>query len=359
MMGNLPGSPAVAKDVPARGRSWNPLARLDMVSRQAFQVSAAGVLAIVLGREVSSARYYWAVIAAFVVFTGTGTRTETFVKGLNRVIGTLAGLFASIWLAHLTNGHTDLVLAVILGSMFLGFYLIRVSYAYMIFFITIMIGQLYTALNQFSSGLLVLRLEETAVGAAAGIVVALLVTPLSTRDTVRSARDGLLSALADLLSGAAQWVGGERPRPDLDALARSVDDGARRLSLVARPLTRPLWGSQPPRTKHRLRLYQAVSAQGRTLVSALYRGRTCEPECVAEACRALADAARQLTEAAPGRPAPSLDEPLARAEAALFQRQSGQVPTDELLRALAHLHGTLAELAATARSIADKPQPAG
>jgi uncharacterized membrane protein YccC len=358
MMGNLPGAPSVARDVPARGRSWNPLARLDMTSRQAFQVSAAGVLAIVLGREVSSARYYWAVIAAFVVFTGTGTRTETFLKALNRVIGTLAGLFASIWLAHLTNGHTDLVLVVILGSMFCGFYQNRISYAYMIFFITIMIGQLYTALHQFSSGLLVLRLEETAVGAAAGIVVALLVTPLSTRDTVRSARDDLLTALADLLSAAGDWAGRERPRPDLDALARSVDDGVRRLTLVARPLTRPLWGAQPPRTKHRLRLYQAVSAQGRTLVSALYRARTHEPCCVAGACRALADAARQLTAAAPGSPAPLLDEPLARAEAALFQRQSGQVPTDELLRALAHLHGTLAELAATARGITEKPRSA-
>ena len=77
MMGNLPGSPAVASGVPARGTSWNPVARLDMTSRQAVQVSAAAVLAIVLGREVSTARYYWGVIAAFVVFTGTGSWTET------------------------------------------------------------------------------------------------------------------------------------------------------------------------------------------------------------------------------------------------------------------------------------------
>ncbi len=358
MMGYLPGSPAVASEVPARGISWNPLARLDMTSRQAFQVAAAGALAIVLGREVSSVRYYWAVIAAFVVFTGTGTRTETFIKAANRVVGTLAGLFASVWLAHVTYGHTDLVLTVILASMFFGFYLIRVSYAYMIFFITIMLGQLYSALHLFSSGLLVLRLEETAVGAAAGILVALLVTPLSTRDTVRSARQQLLSALGDLLDAAADWVEQAQQRPDLDALVRSVDDAARRLMLVARPPTRPLWGYQTPRARHRLRLYQAVSAQGRTLVSTLYRRGTSEPDCVAEACQALGEAARRCREAAPGQPVPWVDEPLARAETALFHQPSGAVPTHEVLLALAHLHGTLAELADSTRGISRQPQPA-
>jgi len=356
MMGNLPGSPAVASGVPARGTSWNPVARLDMTSRQAVQVSAAAVLAIVLGREVSAARYYWAVIAAFVVFTGTGSRTETFLKGFNRVLGTLLGLFASVWLAHLTAGRTAWVLAVILASMFLGFYLLRVSYAYMIFFVTIMIGQLYSALHQFSSGLLVLRLEETAVGAAAGIVVALLVTPLSTRDTVRNARDELLGALGDLLTGAADRVGQGSSRPDLDALARALDDRLRRLALVAQPLAW-LWGAHNQRTRHRLRLYQAVSAEGRALAAALHR-ETDEPACVAAACCALADAAERLTEASPGRPAPSLDEPLARADSALFQHASRREPAEEVLRPLGHLHRTLAELAASNHAITARPEPA-
>lgn len=356
MMGNLPGSPSVASGVPARGTSWNPVARLDMTTRQAVQVSAAAVLAIVLGREVSATRYYWAVIAAFVVFTGTGSRTETFLKGFNRVLGTLLGLFASVWLAHLTAARTTWVLTVILASMFLGFYLLRISYAYMIFFVTIMIGQLYSALHQFSSGLLVLRLEETAVGAAAGIVVALLITPLSTRDTVRTARDDLLSALGDLLSGAADLVEKDPPWPDLDGLARALDDRVRRLGLVIQPLAW-LWGAHNQRTRHRILLYQAVSAHGRALATALHRG-TGEPDCVAVACRGLADAADRLTEVSPGRPAPSLDEPLARAESALFQHASDRRTADEVLRPLGHLHRTLAELAATTPGIPARPEPA-
>jgi hypothetical protein len=93
------------------------------------------------------------------------------------------------------------------------------------------------------------------------------------------------------------------------------------------------------------------------MVAALYRSCTTEPGCVAEACRGLAEAADLLTEARPGRPAPALDKPLARAEAALFQQRSGAVPTDDVLRAVAHLHGTLAELAASTRGITEQPEP--
>jgi hypothetical protein len=46
-----------------------------------------------------------------------------FVKSASRVLGTLVGLGAGIGQAHLTAGHTAWVLVVIVGSMFLGFYL--------------------------------------------------------------------------------------------------------------------------------------------------------------------------------------------------------------------------------------------
>ena len=160
MMGDLPGSPSVAAEVAPRAHRWNPLGRLDLTTRQAVQVAIAGGLAILLGSGLSTTRYYWAVIAAFVAFAGTSTRSETFIKAGNRVLGTLVGLFAAIWLAELTRGSTALVLVVILASVFLGFYLLRVSYAFMIFFITIMVAQLYSVLNEFSDGLLVLRLED-------------------------------------------------------------------------------------------------------------------------------------------------------------------------------------------------------
>jgi uncharacterized membrane protein YccC len=353
-MGNLPGSPAVAKDVPVRGGRWNPLTRLDMTTRQAVQVAVAGALAIVAGRELSETRYYWAVIAAFIMFAGTGTRAETFLKGANRVVGTLVGLIASIWLANLTAGSTPLVLVTIVLAMFCGFYLIQISYAYMIFFITIMVGQLYSVLHEFSDGLLVLRLEETAIGAAIGFGVAFLLVPLSTRDTVRSARDNLLTALATLLDSAAQHLSGttvDAPQPGLDQLARSLDDRVRQLALVAKPLTRPLiWGNSPPRTRHRLSLYAATATHARSLTIALRgTGRTEGPDV---ACRALATVATQLTTISVGRRQDAAVEPLAEADTALFA-YSGAVPgalaNDPVLRPLIHLHHLLREIAEPGR----------
>src|SRR5699024_704833 len=174
--------------------------RLDLTSRQAIQVALAGGLAILVGRALSPTRYYWAVIAAFVMFSGTATRSETFLKGLNRVIGTALGLTVAVGLAEITAGHTIAIVATIILSMFCGFYLLRVSYAYMIFFVTIMVAQLYTVLHEFTPGLLILRLEETAIGAGLGFAVALLLMPLSTRDTVRSARGEVLHAVSKLLT---------------------------------------------------------------------------------------------------------------------------------------------------------------
>ncbi len=268
-LGNLPGSAAVVKDVAARGHRWNPLARLDFTTRQALQVAVAGGLAILFGRMLDPYRYYWAVIAAFVAFAGTGTRSETTLKAVNRVIGTLVGLFAGILLAHATAGHTVWTLAVIVLSMSAGFYLVRVSYAYMIFFVTIMVAQLYMVLHEFSDQLLVLRLEETALGGAIGIAVGLLVTPVSTRDTVESARRDLLTAMADFLSAAGAHLDPSRPTPlpDLDAPLRELDNRLRALLQVAAPLTRPMVVSNSPRwARHRLTLYaeSVRAAQGLT-----------------------------------------------------------------------------------------------
>jgi uncharacterized membrane protein YccC len=345
-MGNLPGSPAVAADVPARHTRWNPLARLGMINRQAIQVAVAGGLAILAGRELSDTRYYWAVLAAFIMFTGTATRTETFIKGFNRVLGTLVGLFASIGVAELTAGANTLwVLVVIVVSMFFGFYLMRLSYAYMIFFLTIMLGQLYSVLHEFSAGLLVLRLEETAIGAAIGLVVAIVVTPLSTRDTVRAARNALLDSFAEFLGAVAD---GETAQ-QVETLSRTVDNQLRQLALVARPLTRPLlWGNSPPRTRHRLTLYAALATHTRELAIATRQTRVGAGP--AAACRSLGEAAKQLGSAPIGGTQATAAGPLADADAALFARTpaaAGTRATDPVLHALVQLQDVLRELAGT------------
>ncbi|MEV6638602.1 FUSC family protein [Amycolatopsis sp. NPDC051371] len=336
-LGALPGSAAAAGDVEPRGRAWNPLRRLDFTTRQAVQVAVAGGLAIVLGRLLSEQRYYWAVIAAFVAFTGTATRSEVFLKSVNRVLGTLVGLGAGIALAHLTAGHTSAVLAVIVGSMFCGFYLQRLSYAYMIFFVTIMVSQLYSVLNEFSAGLLVLRLEETAIGAAIGVGVGLVLTPLSTRDTVRSAERALARTLAELLGAAAHRIEGHAGVPDPDAQVRVLDNDLRQLRLVAAPLVAAVpWGGGSRTTRHRLTLTATLVQHTHRLVAHLRRGTDRSLAAPARALAAVAAAVAEPSE-------PDVISALGLAEATLTRNCSRA--DESVLLDLIHLRQLLHEIA--------------
>jgi Fusaric acid resistance protein-like len=295
-MGALPGSFAVAGQVPARG-GWNPLSRANLTTRQAVQVAIAGALAIVFGRHLSETRYYWAVIAAFITFTGTATRSESTLKAMNRVFGTLLGLGAGIGLAELTAGHTLWVLAVIVLSMTVGFYLVTISYACMIFCVTIMVAQMYSVLHEFTPGLLVLRLEETALGAAIGITVGLVILPTSTRDTIRAARLSFFEAMATLLRAtAARLEGGGADEGDPAALTRALEDRMRQLALVSRPLTRPLiWRGDPKSVRHRLTLYATAARHTRALATAPVRiADPGQAAALAESCRVLAITADNL-----------------------------------------------------------------
>lgn len=307
MMGQLPGSASVAGEVSARSASWNPLARLPLTTRQAIQVALAGGLAILAGRELSQQRYYWAVIAAFIAFTGTSTAADTFLKSINRVVGTAAGLGVAIVLANLTAGHSSTVLAVILASIFCGFYLRQISYAYMIFFITIMVAQLYSVLHEFTDQLLVLRLEETAIGAGIGIGVALLVMPVGAHATSRAAATIFFTGLHQLLAAAADHL--DLPDPaddatdrdddeaqDLDGLARILDGHLNQLRQTLHPLTVSL--TLRPDThqiRHRLSLYALAATTSRALVSDVRQTPLPSPA-LASACRSLAQAAQALAD---------------------------------------------------------------
>ena len=172
--GNLPGSAAVASSVveDSEGRSWWSPSRLRLTTRQAVQAALAAALAIVAGEAISPQRYYWAVIAAFIAFTGASNTGETFQRSVARVAGT-----------HGRTGRRDRSGARdhgpprsrrspgLFACIFLAFYVQQLSYAAMIFFITLMLGQMYTLLNTFTDAVLVLRLEETAAGAAIGVAV--------------------------------------------------------------------------------------------------------------------------------------------------------------------------------------------
>jgi len=213
--------------------SW--VQRLSPSTRQAVQVAIASSLAIVAGELLSPARWYWAAIAAFVIYSGTTSRGDVLARGGQRIAGTVAGVAVGAVVASLVGGNVVVSLALIFISLFAGFYLMQVS-AFMVTGITTMLALLYGLLGEFTIRLLVTRIEETAIGAAIGIATAMVVLPVRTRTTVSDDITSFVTGLSELVSRAGnQLTGG--PHDDLTSRARDLDRRLAALRTSAKPFT--------------------------------------------------------------------------------------------------------------------------
>lgn len=183
--------------------------------RQAIQAGLGVAIAIGIGTAISGQRWYWAVIAAFIVGIGVGSRGEALVKAAQRIAGTIAGIVVGIVLAALVSGETKLSLGLVLVCVFVAFYAFQAAYSVMIFCITLMLALLYGLLGLFQPHLLVLRLEETAAGAAAGIFAIMIALPIRQSDTFADAARDFLDALA----AAMRAMAGGQEQEVTDAVA--------------------------------------------------------------------------------------------------------------------------------------------
>ncbi|AMM21532.1 hypothetical protein AX769_17020 [Frondihabitans sp. PAMC 28766] len=244
---------------------------LPQLARTAVQVGLAGALALAAGTALSPTRWFWASIAAFVVYIGTSTRGEILSKGWLRVVGTLGGVVFGVLIAGVVSGNFVVSIVLIVICLFLGFYFMQVSQVWMIFGITTMLALLYGLLGEFSVGLLLLRLEETALGAAIGILVSYFVFPNSTRDAMRAGTRTFLGALSSSLGTAVRRlsmptrpVGGAAAAPDD---ARALRDSYLALTTTSKPVTQGWSGvSNRSGSRRTLVILGACEYHGRALM---------------------------------------------------------------------------------------------
>jgi hypothetical protein len=218
--------------------------------RVAIQMAIAVGASILVGEILSGRRFYWAVIAAFVTFMGANSATEQVRKGVNRVIGTAVGAVVGALLAHLVGDRGWLAVAVILVAIFFGIYFMRISYVFMVLGITVMVSQLYVQLDEFSDSFLLLRLEETALGAGITAVTVLCVLPLRTGRVARLSGLRFLDAIDEVTAAAVAVVEGRGEEAELRAAVRRMDDAYQTLLAVTKVLRVPLFeraGSQRDR----------------------------------------------------------------------------------------------------------------
>ncbi|MEU1576404.1 FUSC family protein [Streptomyces collinus] len=220
-------------------------------TRAAVQVAVGSSLAIVGGELLSTQRWYWAVLTCWIVFLNTASTGEILVKGYRRLLGTVFGVVAGIVLAGLVGRHTWTAFALVLVLIFAMFYTAPLSYTLMSFFVTAMLGLLYTLLHTYSLDVLVLRIEETALGAACGVVAAALVLPVQTDRRTNELLGTVLERLAEVTEAAVGQLSGG-PADELLDKARDLDQALADLRAATQPLIHPV---TPLRTRRHTARY--------------------------------------------------------------------------------------------------------
>ncbi|GHH87584.1 membrane protein [Streptomyces sulfonofaciens] len=243
--------PAAEDRGPAKGvvpKGQGP--RIRPTTRTALQVATGSALAVVGGELLSPQRWYWAVFTCWVVFISTASTGEVLIRGYRRLVGTVAGVAAGLALAALIGDRPWAAFALAGLSVFGMYHTTAVSYTLMSFFVTTMIGMLYTLLHALTPGVLVVRIEETALGTACGLTAAVLVLPVRTRDRTDQLLRDVLERLRAVLSRSLAELGGAGGG-DLLVPARALDSALDGLRLSVQPLTSPV---SPLRSRRRTAL---------------------------------------------------------------------------------------------------------
>jgi uncharacterized membrane protein YgaE (UPF0421/DUF939 family) len=295
--GWLPGSTQVSAAASMEpGYRFGDRATLPPYVRTAIQMGVAVAAAIVLGDLVSEKHFYWAVLAAFMAFMGTNNQGEQIQRAMLRVLGTLVGIAAGSLLVKLIGPHSHVAIAVILASLFLGIYLMRINNAFMIIGLTVTVSQLYVQLGQFTNSLLVQRLEVTAIGSAVTIAVVMLVLPLRTRRVLGVAMRSNIEATAKLIGNATARLLGEEldGAKTLRAEARDIDASYQALMTTAAPIRRSLFGTLDEDVGSSLRQAAASHYYARNLASDVEPDEALDRETRADIERGSATLGRSL-----------------------------------------------------------------
>lgn len=358
--GWLPGSADVSTEAAGLPRAR---VRLAPYLRTTAQMAASVSIAIVAGYALDAQRFYWAVVAAVLVLVGTNTVAEQLRKAAYRVAGTLVGVVVGTALVDAVGTHSLWSLVVVVVSSWLGMYLFRVNYAFMAMAVTISLSQAYLSLGEFSGGLLVERLAETAVGAGAAIVAVLAVVPLHTRRVLDVATADLVDAVASLADGAAAVLappegdGTAQSAPsdgrafDLRAAGRRLDAAYQALVATSQPLRMVSWADSQDRVARLMAAAAAARHYSRNMVFDTEGARPAgvDPDALAHARAILAASAGALSARLRGTPA----APVYTRAGALFGAAERALATDDappspallVLRDLALVDGTLARIA--------------
>lgn len=322
---------------PPPGLPGTGLAR--STTRQAFQATAACLVALSVGQVLSDERWYWAVGTVWWIFVNTSSRGETLVRGFRRVLGTVTGIAVVLVVGIPLHGAPLPTAALVAVTVFGIFYTAAVSYSWMMLSVTVMAGLLYGLLGVLDPGLLVLRFAETGVGAVCAALAVLLVLPVTTHATNDAWIQRALHCVHAATAEAAARLAGD-PEADPAPQAAELDSLLGRVRMSLAPLVHPLspFRARKTRARHVIELLDVCAREVRGLISVAADPAASHDARLAAACWRVEAAVEALT------------TPNGRVPAASAPHPAGAE------RALAHLHDLERALAELATPLAGSPR---
>ncbi|MEU7551899.1 FUSC family protein [Streptomyces sp. NPDC044571] len=286
-------------------------------TRQAFQATAACAFALGIGQALSEDRWYWAVGTAWWIFVNTASRGETLVRGFRRVLGTVLGIAAGLLVAVPLHGAPAPTAALVAVCVFGIFYTAAPSYSWMMFFVTVMAGLLYGLLGVLHPGLLLLRFQETAIGALGAALAVVLVLPVTTHAANHAWIQRALHCVRASTAASLDRLAGN---PDADPAPHvaELELLLARVRTALAPLVHPLspLRARKARARQVLALLDDCAREVRGLVAVAADPQASHDARLAAACWRVEAAVEALTApggmaelSAPARPRPDAEEP--------------------------------------------------
>lgn len=234
-------------------------------ARHAVQVTAASALSLLCGHVLSQDHWYWAVVATWVVFTNTTSTGEVLLQSARRLAGTVLGAVFGYGLAALAGPYEPLLLGLLLACVFGIFATPSRAYWAVTFFITGALSMLLALLDTLSADVLVVRVQETALGVSCGVLATVAVLPMTVRRATDEELAHFLLVLGRLVRVTARGPG-TGSTTDPIRTAHDLDRALASFRKACLPLTHPLnpWRGRRDRARHLLGLLEAGAYHARS-----------------------------------------------------------------------------------------------
>ncbi|UOQ92641.1 FUSC family protein [Halobacillus shinanisalinarum] len=248
-------------------------------TKKAYQSLIAGTIAIIVGHLISPVQPYWVLLTTFIVQLGTESVGRTYMKGLQRSVGTVIGAMLGFVLAKAVSGHSVLEIILLFVVIFLAFYIFAVSYTLMSLFITLLIAFMYDLLlGGISFSLLSARVIDTIAGAAIALTISAVIFPTKTKEKVSEAFTDYLN---ELNSYVIQYIRSFRETMDIKELADhafKMDEKVQAIKDESKPILQ-----RPGALRHRelprwITIFTAINYYAKHLVASSYQKNFTYPD---------------------------------------------------------------------------------